>query len=355
MRLVLIGDGDSPHLEKWVRALLAVDDLELWLASSRGFTPGIAERLPEARRLGLDTQPRAGGGNVALLRSLPRLARWLRAIQPDWLNAHYLSSHGTLAWLSQRCLGVGGKLAASAWGSDILVTPEHSRLMRGVTRRVLRHAALATSDSQAMAERMRTLGAGEVMTFPFGLEQLPAGGTGKEPFLCFANRGLEPLYDPQRVIETFAELAWHWPEARLVVAHDGTLRQAMERHVAALRLQPRVQFVGRLDAASQAIWYARAQWYLSLPSSDSVAVSVLEAMAHGCLPILSDLPANRELVRHRINGMLLARGERLAVAELNELATRATQVAQANRDWVAQHAMFAPAVARFVRRLRELA
>ena len=34
--------------------------------------------------------------------------------------------------------------------------------------------ALATSDSQVMAQRMRELGAGEVMTFPFGLEALPA-------------------------------------------------------------------------------------------------------------------------------------------------------------------------------------
>ena len=37
MRLVLLGDGDSPHLLKWARAL--APQVELWAASSRGFAP----------------------------------------------------------------------------------------------------------------------------------------------------------------------------------------------------------------------------------------------------------------------------------------------------------------------------
>ena len=74
MRYVLIGDGASPHLLKWARALAAVPGLELWAASSRGFAPGFDAVLPAARRLALATSPDAAGGNVALLRQLPRLA-----------------------------------------------------------------------------------------------------------------------------------------------------------------------------------------------------------------------------------------------------------------------------------------
>ena len=113
-----------------------------------------------------------------------------------------------------------------------------------------------------------------------------------------------------------------------------------------------MQFVGRIDTATQAGWYARAQWFLSLPRSDSVSVSVLEAMAHGCLPILSDLPANRELVRHGDNGLLLADGE--APADLKALQQRADEIADDNRDWVRRHALFAPAVRAFVERLSGL-
>jgi len=124
--------------------------------------------------------------------------------------------------------------------------------------------------------------------------------------------------------------------------------------VAAAGLADRVQFVGRLDAAAQARWYAQAQWYLSLPLSDSVSVSVLEAMAQGCIPLLSDLPANHELVRSSDNGWV-ARGDGLpTVADLQPLLERADAIAAANHAWVAGHAMFAPCVAGFLERLRAL-
>jgi glycosyltransferase involved in cell wall biosynthesis len=250
---------------------------------------------------------------------------------------------------------VPGRLVGSAWGSDVLVTPDRSRLMRAVTRRVLRHCRLCTSDSQTMAQRMRELGAGEVMVFPFGLEEMPPVPAAKDPGLFFANRGLEALYAPERVIDVFADIGWHWPQARLVVANDGSLRQTLQQRAQALRLGDRVQFVGRLDPATQAGLYARAQWYLSLPLSDSVAVSVLEAMANGCIPILSDLPANRELVRHGENGVLLGPGQRPAIAEMAWLADQGASIAEGNRRWIAQHAMFTPAVEQFMMRLRALA
>lgn len=355
LRLVLFGDGDSPHLLKWARALAQRSDIALWAASSRGFLPGFDAVLAPDRRLALATRPSATGGNVALLRHLPRLVHWLRKVQPDWVHAHYLSSHGTLAWLAQSALGAPGRLVGSAWGSDILVTPRKSKVMRWATSRVLRHCRLSTSDSQVMARRMHELGAGEVMVFPFGLEAMPPEPAAKEPQLFFANRGLEPVYAPQRVVEIFADIAWHWPQARLVVANDGSLRAAMEQHVRSLRLAERVQFVGRLDADTQARHYAQAQWYLSLPDSDSVAVSVLEAMAWGCIPLLSDLPANRELVRHGDSGLLLPPSQRPNVAEMNVMAEHAALIASRNREWIANNALFAPAVDRFVARLRAFA
>ena len=351
MKLVLIGDGESPHLLKWALALAAAD-VDLWAVSSRGFLPGFDAAVPPARRLALATQPRFEGGNIALLRTLPRLAAWLRQVEPDWVHAHYLTSHGTLAWLAMRLLGAPGRLAGSAWGSDILVTPQRGAAWRWVTSRVLRACALATSDSHVMAARMRELGASEVMVFPFGLEAMPPAPAGKDDALFFANRGLEPIYAPQRVLDQFAALAG--AEGRLVVAHDGSLRAELEQRAAALGLAGRIRFVGRLDAAAQAVWYAHARWYLSLPLSDSVSVSVLEAMAHGCVPILSDLPANRELVHDRDNGLIVPDRALLAAADLSALLPRAAAIAEANRAWVQEHALFAPCVQHFVARLRAL-
>jgi glycosyltransferase involved in cell wall biosynthesis len=324
------------------------------VASSRGLAPALAALVPPERTLLLGHATRFEGGNAALLKALPRLVRWLRGVDADWINAHYLTSHGTLAWLARKG-GVRAQLAASAWGSDILVAPQRSRALRWLTARVLRDAAICTSDSAVMATRMRELGAHEVMTFPFGLDALPAASAAKEPRLFFANRGLEDIYAPLRVLSLFAGAAAAWPDARLVVANSGSLRDAMARRAQQLGLADRVEFTGRLDVAAQAERYARAAWYLSVPRSDSVSVSVLEAMGHGCVPILSDLPANRELVRPGHNGAIVEDGcGDMPMDSLRSLEGRAGEIAAFNRAWVGAHALFGPSVAAFVARLEAL-
>jgi L-malate glycosyltransferase len=348
VKLVLIGDGESPHLLKWARALKP--HVDLWAISSRGFLPDFDGVLPAERRLALQTQPRFEGGNARVLLKLPRVATWLSAIAPDWVHAHYLTSHGTLAWLS-RYLGVRGRLCGSAWGSDILAAPDQSRLLQWLTRRVLRACSLTTSDSAVMADRMRQLGAREVMVFPFGMEVIPPEPRHKDNALFFSNRGLEPVYEPLRVIDSFARVAADWRAARLVVANEGSLAQAVAQRVKALGLAERVHFTGRLDAATQSQWYAAARWYFSLPSSDSVSVSLLEAMGHGCVPVVSDLPANRELVHHGRNGWVVTDTQPLTYGVVQSLLPRLEGMGQRNRDWALRHAMFSPAVERFVARL----
>ncbi len=352
MRFVLLGDGESPHLLKWARAL--APQVELWVASSRGFVAGFDGVVDPSRVFALNTKPDVAGGNVAVLRTLPRLAAWLRDVRPDWINAHYLTSHGTLAWAAMRWFGVPGRLVASAWGSDILVAPQRSRAVSLLTRRVLAASALCTSDSRHMSERMVELGAGEVMTFPFGLDAMPPlpDVARKEPMLFFSNRALEPVYAPDRVLALFASVAVRWPGARLAMANEGSLRAALVERMAQLGIGARVQWLGRLEASTQADWYARARWFVSLPQSDSVSVSVLEAMAQGCIPILSDLPANRELVRDGENGLIVRDG--LAIDALEGLALRADAIAIENRAFIADHALFPPAIARFVDRLHAL-
>lgn len=354
-RWVLIGDGESPHLMKWARALQASGRVDLWAVSSRGFLPGFEPVVPVAQRLALHHGVAQAGGNVGLLAVLPRLARWLHKVDADVLHAHYLTSHGTLAVLARSIARLRADVVASAWGSDILVTPTRGVVWRAATRRVLQSAALCTSDSHHMARAMRGLGARDVMVFPFGLEALPEpAAVAREPWLFFANRGLEAIYRPLRVLEWFVVQAAQHPMARLVMANDGSLRRDLEAAVQARGLSARVSLVGRLDPEAQSNWYRRAQWFVSLPESDSVSVSVLEAMAHGCIPVLSDLPANRELILPGETGVIVPEGPLGTPASIAMWIPRAMGVADRNRDWVARHGLFEPAVARFLDRVHAL-
>ena len=86
--------------------------------------------------------------------------------------------------------------------------------------------------------------------------------------------------------------------------HRGGARH--ESEAAALGLGARVEFSGLLAPEALARAYRRSAVFVSVPVSDGTSVSLLEAMAAGCLPVLSDLPANREWVQDGRDGLLVA-------------------------------------------------
>jgi glycosyltransferase involved in cell wall biosynthesis len=253
--------------------------------------------------------------------------------------------------MTRRLYGLRARLVGSAWGSDVLLAPQRGRLQRFLLNWVIGECDLMTSDSQFMADAMRVLKSCEVMVFPFGIDAIPESQNKNEK-LFFTNRGLEPIYRPLRVLEIFKNIVASWPDARLVMANSGSLKESLERWVMHEGLANHVEFVGRLSALEQAQYYAQARWFFSVPSSDAVSVSVLEAMSHGCYPIVSDLPANRELIEDRVNGLILKDDELRVVDLLPGDISALDMVGLRNRNWIQSNALFGPAIQRFLCRLQ---
>lgn len=74
--------------------------------------------------------------------------------------------------------------------------------------------------------------------------------------------------------------------------------------IESLKLSDSVDFVGCLSAQEMADYYRRSCYFISIPTSDHTSVSLLENMACGCVPIVSDIPANinRGIIRARAIG-----------------------------------------------------
>jgi glycosyltransferase involved in cell wall biosynthesis len=105
-----------------------------------------------------------------------------------------------------------------------------------------------------------------------------------KPYLLH-NRGLERHYNPACSLRAFAIVQRKYPEAKLVVAHDGPLRGELEKLAAELRLD-NVRFVGAVDQNRMRELYDDAEIYLMSPDADNMPLSVLECFASG-LPLIS--------------------------------------------------------------------
>src|SRR5205814_4806645 len=104
------------------------------------------------------------------------------------------------------------------------------------------------------------------------------------------------------------------PEARLVLGGAGRLRGEHERLAQRLLPAGRYAFVGMLSPDALAQWLGRADVYLSASRSDSTSVTLLEAMAAGAIPVVSDIDGNREWVGEGEGARMFAPGDAAGVA-----------------------------------------
>jgi glycosyltransferase involved in cell wall biosynthesis len=66
-----------------------------------------------------------------------------------------------------------------------------------------------------------------------------------------------------------------------------------------------IVFVGDVDHQRMPALLRDHHLYVSTSLSDTTSVSLLEAMACGLFPIVSDIPANREWIEDGVNGCLV--------------------------------------------------
>jgi L-malate glycosyltransferase len=128
------------------------------------------------------------------------------------------------------------------------------------------------------------------------------------------------VYDLSTLLEGVRPALERRTDARLVVAGDGSLRAALERIARTTLPAGRCEFVGRLDPAALAALLGRAEIYLSASRSDSTSVSLLEAMACGAVPVVSDIDGNREWVGEGDGARLFPAGDPEGLARALERA-----------------------------------
>ncbi len=135
-----------------------------------------------------------------------------------------------------------------------------------------------------------------------------------------SNRNLEPLYNVRCTLRAFALVQQQLPEARLIVAGDGSERASLERLTAELGLQ-HVEFRGRTAPAAMAKLYDEADIYLNSPDIDNMPNSVIEAFAAGLPVVTTDAGGIPFVVRNGENGLMVPSGshEQMAAAALRLL------------------------------------
>jgi L-malate glycosyltransferase len=234
----------------------------------------------------------------------------IRSFVPDVVNALFIPNYGFVAAiLSVR------PLVVTTMGSDVLVVPKRSPFHRWRTRYVLSRVDLVTSDAWMMTEKIISFGieSTKVLTVPMGVDDTIFNMERRTPHsleepLIVSTRQLGPLYNVSQLVEAIPEILRAVPGAKFVIAGAGTEQQRLAEATRRHAISESVHFPGWLQPEQLAALLKQATIYISTSTSDSTSVSLLEAMACGAFPVVSDIEGNREWIENGVNGLLFGLG-----------------------------------------------
>lgn len=350
MKLLLIGSA-SVHTFRYLAGIAPhVDEVHL-------VTNGVLPERYHAANLGRVEQV---DFSLRALRTASRIAALIDTLQPDMVHVHQANS---VAWHARRALtGKRMPWVLTTWGSDVLLLPQQNTLMKRMVAANLAAASAVTSDSLHMAAVCRQLAPVQRMdVLNFGMDALPAQpDIAAKPLSVLSCRLHKPLYRIDAIVRGWAQVE---ADARfagwsLTVAASGSETDALLKLASALQLQ-RIHFTGFVTPDVLAGLYRDARVFVSVPQSDATSISLLEAMGHGCLPLLSNLPANLEWVLDGVNGAIVEDVGRLGDAMKAQLLRAANDAGLAeavalNRRLVAQKGLYQANMARFAQIYRAL-
>jgi glycosyltransferase involved in cell wall biosynthesis len=154
-------------------------------------------------------------------------------------------------------------------------------------------------------------------------------------------RRFEPVFDHQTIIGALVRLKEKGIRFHTTFVGDGSLLDALKQHIRNAGVEDRVSFTGRVHNDNLPEVLARHDVYLSASLWDGTSLSLLEAMATGLFPIVSDIKANSAWLSHNVDGLLhkVSDADDLAkcIMQLYDEPKLAVAAARRNRERVVEH------------------
>ena len=296
MRLAFLSIGRHIHTERWMIWFAERGHECHLLTVQPGPVPGVEVH---------DITTGAGPKPWRYYRSLRRVRQLLAQLRPDLLNTHFLTGYGYWGHFSGFHPNV-----LTVWGDAVYLAPHQNPLKHWLARRALASCDILTGDSADILRAAARLGAHPRRSFRvlWGVDfarfrPLPARdfrqalGVGDENILFFSPRSYtQPYYNIDIVIAAAVQVRRAEPRARFLFAGYEGDPQPFARRAWDEGLGDTVRVLGRIPHAEFATALNAADVFLSVPSVDATAVSLLEAMSCGRAIIVSDLPSALEWV-----------------------------------------------------------
>ncbi len=248
------------------------------------------------------------------------LKRVVHEYRPSIAHVQYMAP-GALPLLSLRLLGVKTLLATLHTTADIY---RNLRLIHLLQRHVVCAFTCVTQTAEQSFFGSSHLYGNDTMlqrrnhfTLYNCLPPAPvlAEKQTHDGFTIGAVLRLERIKGADLLLPAFAQIYRQYPQCRLLIVGDGTLRQEMEQQQQHYALPDEaVVWTGRLAAEALPKQYARMDVAWVSSRSEGFGLSALEAMAQGCPVVAAAVGGLTEIITDGDNGLLFPSEEPTTLA-----------------------------------------
>jgi len=249
------------------------------------------------------------------------IKRIVKRIAPDILHAHYLSHYGVYGALISF-----HPFVISIWGSDILRIPKGSRIRKFAVSYALKKADCITTTAKFMKGYLVdtfSVEPNKIVRIPWGVDlRIFRRGYESEVtklkkilgiksnfHIVLSNRHLHPKYEIERIIDAIPYVVKSHPDTVFVfIRGHGSpeFEDKMKTKAEKLGVITHTRFISRLISPEEmAIYLNMADAFISIPKTDQFGSSIIEGMACGAVPIVSDIEVYYQYLKDGINALLV--------------------------------------------------
>ncbi|WP_343672659.1 glycosyltransferase [Chitinophaga sp.] len=263
-------------------------------------------------------------------------------LRPDIIHAHYVTSGGLAAYVINH-----PKTVLTAHGSDINASVK-SPVWRFLLKRILGRVSAVNVVSGELYDKVLQLGIAEskIYNINVGIDydifrEHHAAHSAPYVLKMVCNRRFESVYDHMTILRALVLLRQKQVPFEMSFIGGGPLLQAAINFVNMHGLENQVTFYGQVENIAQLAVFEKCNVYLSSSRSDGTSLSLLEAMAAGLFPVVTDIVANRAILVHETSALLFPVGDAEKLAKeltylRNEFFVKVPGIITNNQDFVVQ-------------------
>ena len=286
LKILLLADASNVHTQKWatffrnekyevhIISLLPaeIDDVKIHLLKSTAY----AKRKNNMQY-----------NKVAVLFDvMPQIKKLFKKIKPDILHAHFASSYGLFAALSNY-----RPYFLSVWGFDTITFPERSFIHRSIIKYTLKKADKIFATSVFLAEKTARYTNKKQIITPFGVNIdifKPDVNLKSEKFIFGTVKALEEKYGIDYLIKAVSLIKDKLENWELWIVGTGSKKDELIELTKSLNIAENVTFLGRVphDKIPKLLQKMHLFTVTSVWECESFGVAAVEAGAAG-LPVIA--------------------------------------------------------------------